>query len=84
MVDYTIKDLCRYVATDALFYIVGCTTMADFIGWWTAGIVFILLCLISFERARNEKHYEMIKDLNGDIEKVRKELSDYKNQVLEG
>ena len=37
-----------------------------------------------FERARNEKHYEMIKDLNGDIEKVRKELSDYKNQVLEG
>ena len=40
--------------------------------------------LNSFERARNEKHYEMIKDLNGDIEKVRKELSDYKNQVLEG
>lgn len=82
--EYKFKDILRYAALDIPFYIVGCIGLNDYIGGWNSGIVFIILCLISFERARSELQDEQIEYLNKELDNIKNELKDYKEQLLEG
>jgi hypothetical protein len=81
--EYKLRDILRYAALDIPFYIVGCIGLNDYIGCWNSGIVFIILCLISFERARSELQGEQIEYLNKELENIKSELRNYKEQILE-
>lgn len=82
--EYKFKDILRYAALDIPFYIVGCIGLLDYIGCWVSMIIFIILCLISIERARGELQEEQIHALKNELEDISRELRNYKEQLLEG
>ena len=82
--EYSLKDLFISLLIDMPFYGLGCYMAADYIGGFAAGLFFIVLCLISIERARNEEQDKQIHVLKEEIDNVKKELNDYKSQLLEG
>ena len=65
------------------FYALGCYMAADYIGGFAAGLFFIVLCLISIERARNEEQDKQIHALKNELDKVKEEIKTYKDQILE-
>ena len=73
-----------YAVFDIPFYVIGCVGLLDYIGNWGSMLLFIVLCLISFERARGELQEEQIEYLNNELENIKNELRNYKEQVLEG
>ena len=82
--EYSLKDLFISLLIDMPFYAVGCYMAADFIGCFAAVLFFIVLCLISIERARSEEQDEQIHALKKEIDHIKRELNDYKSQLLEG
>jgi formiminotetrahydrofolate cyclodeaminase len=82
--EYSLKDLFKSLLFDMPFYAVGCYMASDYIGRFAAGLLFIVFCLISIERARSEEQDKQIHALKEEIDKVKKELNDYKSQLLEG
>ena len=82
--EYSLKDLFISLLIDMPFYALGCYMAVDYIGRFAAGLLFIVLCLISIERARNEEQDKQIHALKEEIDKVKRELNDYKSQLLEG
>jgi hypothetical protein len=77
--EYSLKNLFIF-----LLYGLGCYMAVDYIGGFAAGLFFIVLCLISIERARSEEQDKQIHVLKEEIDKVKRELNDYKSQLLEG
>ncbi len=77
--EYSLKNLFIF-----LLYGLGCYMAVDYIGGFTAGLFFIVLCLISIERVRNEEQDKQIQTLKEEIDNIKKELNDYKSQLLEG
>ena len=82
--EYSLKDLFKSLLIDMPFYALGCYMAADYIGGFAAGLFFIVLCLISIERARGDEQDKQIHVLKDDLDSVKKELNDYKSQLLEG
>lgn len=78
--EYSLENLFIF-----LLYGLGCYMVAaDYIGGFAAGLLFIVLCLISIEHARSEKQDKQIHALKEEIDNVKRELNDYKSQLLEG
>lgn len=82
--EYKFKDLLISLLVDLPFYVAGCCMMDDYVGHWVAGIVFLILCLISIERARSEEQDKQIHALKNELDRFKDELRNYKEQVLEG
>ncbi len=89
--EYSLKDLFISLLIDMPFYGLTFYMAIDYIGGFAAGLVFIVLCLISIERARSEEQdkqihalKEEIDNVKGEIDNVKRELNDYKSQLLEG
>lgn len=82
--EYSLKDLFISLLIDMPFYALGCYMAADKIGGFAAGLFFLALCLISIERARSVEQDKQIHALKDDLDGVKKELNDYKSQLLEG
>ena len=81
--EYSLKDLFISLLIDMPFYALGCYMAADYIGGFAAGLFFIVLCLISIERARNEEQDKQIHALKNELDKVKEEIKTYKDQILE-
>ena len=82
--EYSLKDLFISLLIDMPFYGLTFYMAIDYIGGFAAGLVFIVLCLISIERARSEEQDKQIHAIKDDLDGVKKELNDYKSQLLEG
>jgi hypothetical protein len=82
--EYSLKDLFISLLIDMPFYALGCYMASDKIGGFAAGLFFLGLCLISIERARSVEQDKQIHALKDDLDGVKKELNDYKSQLLEG
>ena len=82
--EYSLKDLFISLLIDMPFYALGCYMASDKIGGFAAFLFFMVLCLISIERARSEEQDKQIHALKEEIDKVKRELNDYKSQLLEG
>ena len=82
--EYNLKDLFISLLIDMPFYALGCYMAADYIGGFASGLFFIVFCLISIERARSEEQDKQIHVLKEEIDDVKRELNDYKSQLLEG
>ena len=82
--EYKFKDILLYTLFDSPFYIIGCFGLLEYIGCWASMIVFIVLCLISIERARSELQDKQIHALKNELDDIKRELRNYKEQVLEG
>ena len=82
--EYKFKDILIYTLFDIPFYIIGCVGLLEYIGCWASMIVFIVLCLISIERARSELQDKQIHALKNELDNIKRELRNYKEQVLEG
>ena len=81
--EYSLKDLFISLLIDMPFYALGCYMAADYIGGYAAGLFFIVLCLISIERARSEEQDKQIHAIKDELEKVKEEIKTYKGQILE-
>lgn len=82
--EYKLKDLFISLLGDMPFYVAGCYIIYDYVGYWVAGIIFLIFCLISIERARSEEQDKQIHALKNELEGIKRELNDYKSQLLEG
>ena len=82
--EYTLKDLFISLLFDMPFYALGCYMAADYIGGFAAGMLFIVFCLISIERARNEEQDKQIHALKNGLDSLKREFEGYKEQILEG
>jgi hypothetical protein len=58
--EYSLKDLFISLLFDMPFYAVGCYMASDFMGGLAAVFFFIVLCLISIERERNDEEDKQI------------------------
>ena len=81
--EYKLKDLFISLLIDMPFYGVGCYMIDDYVGHWVAGIIFLIFCLISIERARSEEQDKQIHALKNELDSLKNELRTYKEQVLE-
>jgi formiminotetrahydrofolate cyclodeaminase len=81
--EYSLKDLFISLSIDMPFYALGCYMAADYIGGFAAGLFFIVLCLISIERARSEEQDKQIHAIKNELDKVKEEIKTYKDQILE-
>ena len=82
--EYSLKDLFISLLIDMPFYALGCYIAADFIGGFTAGLFFVVLCIITIEATRNNEQDKQIHALKKEIDNIKRELNDYKTQLLEG
>ena len=82
--EYSLKDLFISLLIDMPFYGLGSYMAADYIGGFAAGLLFLVLCLISIERARSEEQDKQIHAIKDELDGIKKELNDYKSQLLEG
>ena len=81
--EYCLKDLFISLIIDMPFYGLGSYMAADYIGGFAAGLFFIVLCLISIERARSEEQDKQIHAIKDELDKVKEEIKAYKGQILE-
>ena len=82
--EYSFRDWLIGLLCDIPFFMAGCYLLSYRIGMYMAGIVFVLLCIMSTIKTVMELQEERINYLKKELDDIKKDFVAYKEQILEG